>query len=49
MADVSNIFIECVSNDVFPQISQNFQTLDFLGKTGGVFWIKKLEFFVKID
>ena len=45
MADISNIFIECVSNGIFAQISQNFQTLDFLGKRNGVFRIKKLEFF----
>ena len=49
MADISSISIECVSNGIFAQISQNFQTLDFLGKRNGVFRIKKLEFFVKID
>ena len=49
MADISKIFIECVSNCIFAQISQNFQTLDFLGKRSGVFRMKKLEFFVKID
>ena len=45
MADISNIFIECVSNGIFAQISQNFETLVFLGKRNGVFRIKKLEFF----
>ena len=49
MADISKIFIECVSNGIFAQISQNFQTLDFLGKKNEAFLIKKLEFFVKID
>ena len=49
MADISNVSIECVSNGIFAQISKNFQTLDFLGKRSGVFRMKKLEFFVKID